>query len=250
MREESFSLLALDFSYKEGEKKREKITENIKKEILCSEKEWIETIFFKFPFLYSEENIIKQEIKKILLTRIQENIRKITVVGIGNESITADSLGPLCAEKIIATRKSSEKTEKEISVIKTQVFAKTGIYANEYVEAITKKIDTQAVIVIDSLAAKSTKRLYKTLQISNTGILPGSAIKKQGRYISGKNLKLPVITIGVPTVVDAKILAKELTGRNIRGQNGMVVTPANGDMCIQKISSVIADAINEFSFGF
>ncbi len=248
MREESFSLLAADFL---PEKKVEiEKKENITVEKRKAGEEWMTTLFFPFPFKISEENEIKKQIKALLLENLDEKIKKITVVGIGNQSITADSLGPKCCEKIIATRKIEQNIKKELSVIKTEVFAKTGIYANEYVDAIVKKIGADAVIVIDSLAAKSTKRLYKALQISNTGILPGSAIKRQGRRISSKNLKVPVITLGVPTVVDVTVLAKEITGKNIRGQKGMVVTPAAGDICIEKISSVIADAINEFTFGF
>ena len=247
MREESFSLLAADFLPKSEGKKEIKGEITVEKKE--DEKSFITTLFFSFPFSIKEEKEIKEQIKAELLKRLKEK-RKITVVGIGNASITADSLGPSVCEKIIATRNMDDNIEKEISVIKTEVFAKTGIFANEYVEAIVKKIGADAVIVIDSLAAKSTKRLYKTLQISNIGILPGSAIKKQGRRINQKILKIPVITLGVPTVVDVKVLAKEIAGKNIRGQKGMVVTPAAGDVCIEKISSVIADAINEFSFGF
>lgn len=248
MREESFSLFAADF-LKKSDEKTEK-DGNITIEKREEGENFVTTLFFPFPFSASDENLIKTKIKAQLLEKMGEEIKKITVVGIGNASITADSLGPKSCEKIIATRELGERIKKEISVIKTEVFAKTGIYANEYVEAIVKKIGSQAVIVIDSLAAKSTKRLYKALQIGNTGILPGSAIKKQGRRINQKNLKIPVITLGVPTVVDMRVLAKEITGKNIRGQKGMVVTPAAGDICIEKLSSLIADAINEFTFGF
>ncbi len=133
------------------------------------------------------------------------------VVGLGNDKSTPDSLGPLTIENIIVTNHIfllDELSEnfKRLSAINPGVMGETGIETSDIIESIVKKIKPDYLIVIDSLASKSIERLNKTIQITDTGIHPGSGIGNKRKEISKDTLGIPVIAIGVPTVVDAAVI--------------------------------------------
>lgn len=133
------------------------------------------------------------------------------VVGLGNDKSTPDSLGPLTINNIVVTNhifllnELSDKY-KRLSAINPGVMGETGIETSDIIESVVNRIKPDYLIVIDSLASKSIERLNKTIQITDTGIHPGSGIGNKRKEISSDTLGIPVIAIGVPTVVDAAVI--------------------------------------------
>ena len=113
-----------------------------------------------------------------------------------------------------------------------------------YIKAAADRIKPDAVIVIDALAAKSPDRLFKTVQICNTGISPGSGVKNSRKEISEKTLGVPVIAVGVPTVIDTDTLIEKLTGAAPAQKSGMFVTPKEVDMLTVRLSEILGEALN------
>ena len=136
---------------------------------------------------------------------------RILVVGLGNEDLTPDSIGPKSANLVNATMHIQENDPllfkslecSEIAVFTPGVMAKTGIETSDAVSAVCDMIDPDAVIAIDAIASRSPSRLGSTVQISNTGIFPGSGIGNKRKPIGEKTLGVPVIAVGVPTVINA-----------------------------------------------
>ena len=124
--------------------------------------------------------------------------------------------------------------------------AKTGIESLELIKGICEKIMPDAVIAVDALAAAGVKRLYRNIQLSNTGISPGSGVKNSRKELSKKSLGIPVIAVGVPTVTDVAALAFELTKKEPSEMSNMIVTPKDADFLTEKISEIIAEALNIF----
>lgn len=136
------------------------------------------------------------------------------IVGLGNDKSTPDSLGPLTINKIIVTNHIYLLDElsdnyKRLSAINPGVMGETGIETSDVIESVVSKIKPDYLIVIDSLASKSIERLNKTIQITDTGIHPGSGIGNKRKEISRDTLGIPVIAIGVPTVVDAAVIVSD-----------------------------------------
>ena len=197
---------------------------------------------------------IEKEIIKSLEKLLEKEINNILVVGLGNEEITSDSIGPSVVKKILATRhiagefaeKIGLKGLKSVSIISPNVLGKTGLEVTEILKGIIKQTEVEAVIVIDALAAGSITRLFKTIQFSNTGISPGSGVKNRRKEISEKTLGIPVIAVGIPTVVDALSLAFEITEQIPKNDTDMIVTPKEADLLCHRISEILARAINVF----
>ncbi len=136
------------------------------------------------------------------------------VVGLGNDKSTPDSLGPLVVNDIIVTNHlymlgELSSNYKRLAAINPGVMGETGIETSDIIESIGQKINPDYLIVIDSLASKSIERLNKTIQITDTGIQPGSGIGNKRKEISKDTLGIPVIAIGVPTVVDAAVIVSD-----------------------------------------
>ena len=171
-------------------------------------------ITLEFEDITDSQN--SESVKKVLINELKKiiNVKKNSlglVVGLGNDKSTADSLGPLTVNNIIVTNhiflldKLSDNY-KRVSAINPGVMGETGIETADIIESIVDKIKPDYLIVIDSLASKSIERLNKTIQITNTGIHPGSGIGNKRKEISYDTLNIPVIAIGVPTVVDAAVI--------------------------------------------
>lgn len=196
---------------------------------------------------------LKQAIKDSLFYIVRKP-EKVLVVGLGNDEITADSIGPATVSKLLATRHiAGEFAEniglkglKSVAVLTPNVLGKTGIESYEIVESVVRKIKPSCVLVIDALAAGSINRLFKTIQFSSTGITPGSGVKNSRKELSEKNLGVPVIGIGIPTVVEADLLAFELSEKEPTETSDMIVTPKDCDLLNHKMSEILASALNEF----
>ena len=154
------------------------------------------------------EDIFSLELEKII-----ENIDgSILVVGLGNEGSTPDSLGPKVIKNILVTRylfvlgEQVEEGIREVSAISPGVMADTGIETVDIISSVVSKIKPTLVIAVDALAASSIERINKSIQITDTGIHPGSGIGNMRKEISMETLGVPVIAIGVPTVVESSTI--------------------------------------------
>jgi spore protease len=178
----------------------------------------------------------------------------VLVVGLGNCEITSDSIGPFTVGKILATRhiigdfadKIGLSGLKSVSAIAPNVLGKTGIEASVTVAAITEKIKPDLVIVIDALCASDTKNLFSVIQLTNTGISPGSGVKNSRKELSFTTLGVPTVAIGVPTVVEAKTIVENATNFKAKSMENLLLTPKDTDLLSHRISEEIARAINCF----
>lgn len=188
----------------------------------------------------------------------------VLIVGLGNSSITPDAIGPKTADSMTATRHvkafDTEIFDQlgfcEISTLIPGVLGKTGIESAETVKAAVETVNPDAVIIVDALAAGSVERLATTLQISDTGINPGAGIGNLRSELSATTLGVPVISIGVPTVVDSSAMICEALLKSgmkeipepmyeyLERGVGYYVTPKETDLITEKVSGLISEAIS------
>lgn len=209
----------------------------------------VEGCFSLYSDLYNEQvELLAKQLKKL----IPEETEKIMVVGLGNTGITPDSLGPVSADKIFATRhikrlaKDIDTSDlKEITVVKTGVMAQTGLESSEYVKAVIKQTEPQLVVAVDALACSDISHLGTTIQLTDTGISPGSGVENARKELSAKTLGIPCIAVGVPTVADMNTLAEAMCEGDVNSEfNGMIVTPKSIDNLIIRTASIISTAMN------
>lgn len=162
---------------------------------------------------YYVENIFIKELKNITKNYLIDNT-KILIIGLGNSKSTPDSLGPEVINNILVTRHLFSLGEVEhgyrnVCSLKPQVTGVTGIETSDMIESIITKLSIDLVIVIDALAASSISRVNKTIQITDAGIAPGSGVGNNRKELSYKTLGIPVIAIGIPTIVDAATIVSD-----------------------------------------
>lgn len=197
--------------------------------------------------------IISGQIDTLIRPCISKN-NKLLVVGLGNRNVTADSLGPDVVDKlIINSHIHGEKDEISVrlSALSPGVMAQTGIETSSIIKGIADEIDPGVIIVIDALAARNTQRLNKTIQISNRGINPGAGVGNHRTGITSDNIGVPVIAVGVPTVIDAATIIGDVTKdyENIpKHLSDMYVTPKDIDENIRITAEIIAESINELVY--
>ena len=192
-------------------------------------------------------------LKKLLDVK---NEKSVLVVGLGNREVTPDALGPEAVNHLRVTRhvvreygKAAFAREKVqlVSTIVPGVMAQTGMETLEIVRGIVAETKPDQVVVIDALAARSSKRLNRTIQISDAGIQPGSGVGNHRNSLTRETIGIPVLAIGVSTVVDAATIVYDATGDRSSvppGLNGMFVTPKNVDEMIRRLSFTISEALN------
>lgn len=196
------------------------------------------------------------------LTAVSEEIRRIIpekgsvlVAGLGNTRITPDALGPKCASMIFATRHITGELLRStglsglrcVSAVATGVTGETGAEAGEIIKGVIQTVKPDVVITVDALAARNVKRLGATIQMCDTGIIPGSGVGNSRQEISKKTMGVPVISIGVPTVVDAETLIMDCTGTEdfvFDKSESMMVTPREIDLMIERAAKLTSLAIN------
>ena len=161
------------------------------------------------------EKVLTKELKK-LLKKINITTKDTAlIIGLGNRDSTADSLGPKTISKVLVTRHLFELNTKvkegirSVAAISPGVMASTGIETSDIIDSLIKKIKPNFLIVIDALASSSIDRINKTIQITDTGINPGSGIGNNRKEISKDTINIPVIAIGVPTVVESTIIVND-----------------------------------------
>jgi len=197
----------------------------------------------------------KENISKVLCKELNEyidlsNNDLVLIIGLGNIDSTPDSLGPKVVDNILITNHIYElglldDKYNRVCAIKPSVYAKTGIETSTIIKSIVKSIKPNLIILIDSLASSSLNRLNKTIEITDTGISPGSGIGNNRGLINKESLGVDIIAIGVPTVVSANTLVYELTNSKKVKDNDLVVTPTEIDFLIECLSKVISNSINK-----
>ena len=213
--------------------------------------------------------IFSEQLKNFLPKQYQK--KKILVIGLGNREVTPDALGPKVIDQLFITRHLLEEFGKHmveleeccsISGIVPGVMAQTGMETVEILQGVVAQTKPDIVIAVDALAARSIKRLNRTIQITDTGIIPGSGVGNYRNAITKEHLGIPVIAVGIPTVVDAAtIVADFCTGlmenkqeleemeETVRGMippklNAMYVTSKDIDEAVNRLSYTISEGLN------
>lgn len=216
-------------------------------------------------------DIISSEIKNIVSYSLNTNElsgKKILVIGMGNRQITPDAIGPLTVEKVNATRHIelmdrntfSKSGMCSVSVMSCGVMGETGMRTLEVIKGVAEQIRPDIVIAVDALAARECARLASTVQISDSGISPGAGIGNRQAAVNRETVGVPVIAIGVPTVVSAATMIGEAmrkcgetkfyeTHRKIldEGKN-YFVAPKECDMIAESVSRLLATSLDK-AFG-
>lgn len=205
------------------------------------------------------ENIIKIMADKLSKLKKLNSDTSILVVGLGNWNITPDSLGPKVISKVLVTRHLLENLPEEIdksvrmvSAISTGVMGLTGMETGEIVKGVVDNIKPDLIIAIDALAARKTSRINTTIQISDTGISPGSGVGNTRMALNEKTLGVPVIAIGVPTVVDAATMVNDTMNRILDEMSAQTKKGSEFYNMLQSISeeekySLILDILEPYS---
>ncbi len=204
-------------------------------------------------FIDNSLSAVTDEIRRIIPEK-----GSVLVAGLGNMRITPDALGPKCASMIFATRHITGELLKAtglsglrcVSAFSTGVMGETGAEAGELIKGAVQILKPDLVITVDALAARNTNRLGNTIQMCNTGIVPGSGVGNSRQEITERTVGVPVVSIGVPTVVDAATLILDCGGagadeRDIIEQSGsMMVTPKEVDLMIERAAKLTSLALN------
>lgn len=214
------------------------------------------------------------EVSKQLKTlyKINENTKTL-VVGLGNKLITPDALGPQVISKLMVTNHVKvhmndlfDNSYSSVCALIPGVLGTTGIETSDIIKGVADKISPELIIVVDALASRSIDRISTTIQISDTGINPGSGVENKRNAIDEELLGIPVISIGVPTVVDAATIAsdcieaafsdigdnsfddtdkRDLIYRALsKNARNMMVTPKDIDLVIERSAKTVANGIN------
>ena len=193
-----------------------------------------------------------EEIQKVLIEELKEYIsyqknKKYLIIGLGNEKSTPDALGPKTIENILVTRYlfligDVEEGYSNVAVYAPSVIGNTGVESVSLIKSLIKDLEPDMVILIDALKASSLKRLVKTIQLTNSGIHPGSGIQNDRGEISKKTMGCEVLAIGVPTVVDINTIRNT---QKEQLEDNFIVTPTNIDFVIERLSYLIGNSLNK-----
>lgn len=166
------------------------------------------------------------------------------VAGLGNDEMTPDAVGPLAVNSVIATRHLKRGMPEDfagfttVSAVKPGVLGATGIESAELLRSACRAADPARLIAVDALASASLERLCRTVQLTDAGIVPGSGVGNDRAAVNQKSLGLPVLAIGVPTVVDASAFSDSPDAA------GMFVTPRDIDASVRDVAKLIGYGIN------
>ncbi len=226
--------------------------------------------------------MLARELKSLI--HLEKN-ETVLVVGLGNWNVTADALGPKVAQYVLVTRhiyeylpKEVDETERPVCAISPGVLGITGIETGHIIKGIVDNVKPSLVIAVDALASRSMNRVNASIQLANTGIAPGSGVGNKRAALTRESLGVPVIAIGVPTVVDAATMASDVLDlvmdsmmeqagqgsefyRMLAGidrddkyrmiiellepySGNLVVTPKDTDDIVEYLSKLVANGIN------
>lgn len=173
-----------------------------------------------------------------------KRLRSVLTVGLGSPSVTADSLGPRTVERLLITDSTMHESGiNKMCAVTPGVPARTGIDTATTVRAIAEQTKAELIITVDSLSALSSDRLCSVIQITNHGVIPGSAVSHSSGEISEQTMPCSVISIGVPTVIRADLLSGN------EKDNSLLVSSVDTDIAVDCYASIIGGAINLFHIG-
>lgn len=247
-------------------------------------------ITLDIPKLEINDQDLKDEISGALAKEIKNLVHvdqrsKILIIGLGNWNISPDALGPKVVERVLVTRqyfvnynKEFDETMANVSAMSPGVMGVTGIESFDIIEGVIDKIQPNLVIVVDALASRKMDRVSSTIQISNTGISPGSGIGNKKKHLNEQSIGVPVIAVGIPTVVNAATIVNDSLDLIIKGlkeadeegsqfyellekmssqdkytlieellnpfMGNTIVTPKDIDVLIDDLSIVVANGLN------
>ena len=184
----------------------------------------------------------------------------VLVIGLGNGAMTPDAVGPLAADSVLVTRHLISAMPKHfagfrpVAVFRTGVLGTTGVESAETVRGLVAEVQPSLVIAVDALASRRVGRVCATVQLSDTGIIPGSGVGNHRAALNRETLGIPVFAIGVPTVVDSATLAADLLEESgiteidadkLRSsQQNLMVTPRDIDQQVRDLGKVVGYGIN------
>ena len=178
----------------------------------------------------------------------------VLVAGLGNRAITPDAIGPQVHEHTLVTRHLVSQVPEHFGSFRpvvslaTGVLGTTGMESGELVQSLCRSLHPAFVVAVDALASRSLQRLCRTVQLADTGITPGSGVGNHRFSLTQESLGVPVIAVGVPTVVDAATLAADLTDcddlPDLGAGRDLLVTPKDIDSQVKDLSKVIGYAID------
>ena len=242
------------------------------------------TVEFTDKSLYMDDDETKEfesEVKEIICNILTDMIKErqtqkhketFMVTGLGNRFATPDALGPVVMEKVVVNRhmvcefgEEILQSNKVVCAITPGVMAQTGMDTYEVLHGLVENIKPDFILVVDALASRSIGRLCRTIQITDIGISPGAGIGNNRQKINEETLGVPVIAIGVPTVVDAAVIVSEcmektlekqgfsdkeiqifLEGIADNGTKNLFVTPKDIDEQVRWIGELVSGGINSF----
>lgn len=247
-------------------------------------------ITLDIPKLEFNDQDLKDEISQAVAKEIKSLVSlskssKILIIGLGNWNISPDALGPKVVERVLVTRqyfvnynKESDETMANVSAMSPGVMGVTGIESFDIIEGVIDKVKPDLVIAVDALASRKMDRVSSTIQISNTGISPGSGVGNKKKHLNQESLGIPVIAVGIPTVVNAATIVNDSLDLIIKGlkmadqvgsqfydlleqmssqdkynlieellnpfMGNTIVTPKDIDVLIDDLSIVLANGLN------
>lgn len=205
---------------------------------------------------------LKEELQSLL--KVVSPEAPVLVVGLGNPKVTPDAIGPKVQSLIAVTRHLITALPQHfthlrpVSALASGVLGTTGLESSEIIRGVTEEVKPALIIAVDALASRSLERVCRTVQLADTGITPGSGVGNHRGRLDKESLGIPVLAIGVPTVVDGGTLVADLLGddsfqQNQEGQEvqeeqvgkDFFVTPKEIDSHISKLSKLLALGINQ-----
>ena len=201
-----------------------------------------------------EKNAFERSVHALAaeLRRMAGGCRSVLVAGLGNDAVTPDAVGPQTLKNLIVTRHLKGAQDETfsgfctVSAVQPGVLGTTGVESVELVRGAAERVRPDLILAVDALAAREPSRVCTTVQLADTGIVPGSGVGNSRAAFNRETLGVPVLAVGVPTVVDARTL---LDGAETLGDfhnciSGMVVTPRDIDARVREITRVIGYAID------
>lgn len=194
---------------------------------------------------------LAEQLRSLLKLQTGESV---LVVGLGNAAVTPDAVGPQVLEHLLVTRHLDLAALRPVCALAPGVLGTTGLESAEIVRGMVERVRPARVIVADALASREPNRVCATVQLADTGIVPGSGVANSRAAFNAETLGVPVIAIGVPTVVDARTLCTDLLHRSgaaeqlppeLLPEPGLMVTPRDIGAAVSRIAALIGTAVNQ-----
>ena len=191
-------------------------------------------------------SVLSEQLRAILTLEPGDSV---LVVGLGNTAVTPDAVGPRLLDHLLITRHLAIQALRPVSALAPGVLGTTGLESAEVIRSVVAHTQPRQVLVIDALVSREPNRICSTIQLTDTGIVPGSGIGNHRAALNAKTLGVPVLAIGVPTVVDARTLCVDLlkgqpSDLSLLPDAGWMVTPREISPAIDRIAGLLGTAIN------